>query len=240
MAVSGGLAAEPVLVSGIQATDIDRSVRPQDDLFLFANGTWLRTVPIPADRARYGVDVMMTEHSLRQQRDLIEAIGSSTDPNARKVADLYLSFMDEAAIERAGIEPLRAELQRVAVVKSVHDLGSLMAHFDRLGIRSPLSGYVAPDAKKSTEYAYWLGQGGLGLPDRDYFLSGEAKFVRFRQQYRDAAGESRAPESAKTRTGAAGRPPAPRVHRQSRDRQQTDCVEDFGLTVIRFAKQLSA
>jgi putative endopeptidase len=182
--VSAGVDAEPALVSGIQAADIDRSVRPQDDFFLFANGTWLRTVPIPADRSRYGVDVIMTERSLQQQRELIEGIGSSTDPDARKVADLYSSFMDEAGIERSGIEPLEAELQRVAAVNSIHDLSALMAHFDRFGIHAPFGGYVLPDAKKSTEYAYWLGQSGLGLPDRDYYLSGEAKFVGFRKKYR--------------------------------------------------------
>jgi putative endopeptidase len=185
-AVSAGAsgAGEATRLSGVQAADIDPSVRPQDDLFQYANGTWLRTVPIPKDRSRYGVDVLMTEQSLRQQRELIEGIGVSTDPDARKVAELYASFMDEAAVENAGVEPLQPELERVSAANSVHDFTVLMAHFDHFGIRSPLSGYVTPDAKQSTVYAYWLGQGGLGLPDRDYYLSPDAKFVEFRRQYR--------------------------------------------------------
>jgi putative endopeptidase len=185
-AVNAGasVAGEATRLSGVQSADIDPAVRPQDDLFQYANGTWLRTVPIPKDRSRYGVDALMTEQSLRQQRELIEGIGASADPDARKVADLYKSFMDEAAVAKAGIEPLQPELERVSAANSVHDFTVLMAHFDRFGIRSPLSGYVLPDAKKSTVYAYWLGQGGLGLPDRDYYLSQDAKFVEFRRQYR--------------------------------------------------------
>jgi putative endopeptidase len=178
---AGGAATQ---ISGVQSADIDPSVRPQDDLFLYANGTWLRTVPIPQDKSRYGVDVLMTEQSQRQQRQLIEGIGASSDPEARKVADLYAGFMDEAAVEKAGIEPLQPELQRVSAAMNLHDLSVLMAHFDRFGIRSPLSGSVNPDAKNSTVYAYWVGQGGLGLPDRDYYLSNDAKFAGFRHQYR--------------------------------------------------------
>jgi len=101
----GGSAAhaDSALISGIQTADMDKTVRPQDDLFQYANGTWLRDVPIPPDRASYGVDSMMTEHSLLQQRDLIEAAQTSTDPEARKVSDLYSSYMNEAQVERLGI-----------------------------------------------------------------------------------------------------------------------------------------
>ena len=110
-------------VSGIQAADMDKSVRPQDDLFQYANGTWLKNVPIPPDRASYGVDSMMTEHSLLQQRDLIDAAQTSSDPEARKVSDLYSSYMNEAQVERLGIKPLRAELQLAAGVKRARDMG---------------------------------------------------------------------------------------------------------------------
>lgn len=189
MAVSAGAGAwaadETARLSGVQLADIDPSVRPQDDLFQYANGKWLRTVSIPKDRSRYGVDVLMSDQSQRQQRQLIEGIGGSADAAARKVADLYTSFMDEAEVEKTGIRPLQPELARVSAAANVHDLSILMAHFDRFGIRSPISGYVNPDAKKSTIYAYWLGQGGLGLPDRDYYLSKDAKFVEFRRQYRN-------------------------------------------------------
>src|SRR5208282_5565337 len=121
--------ADSAPVSGIQNADMDTAVRAQDDLFQYANGTWLRQVQIPADRSRYGVDSMMVERSLRQQRELIEATRDSSDAETRKVGDLYGSFMDEARIEQQGIKPLEPELERIGAIKSARDLGALMAHF---------------------------------------------------------------------------------------------------------------
>jgi len=171
-------------ITGIQAADMDLAARPQDDLFEYANGTWLRDTPIPPDRSAYGVDSMMAERSLLEQRELIEGTANSTDPEARKVHDLYESFMDEARIERDGFKPLAAELERIASARNVHAIGPLLAHLDRIGVSTPIGTYVSPDSKKSTEYAFWLTQGGLGLPDRDYYLSDDAKLVEFRRQYR--------------------------------------------------------
>jgi putative endopeptidase len=171
--------------SGIQAADMDKTVRPQDDLFQYANGTWLKNVPIPPDRASYGVGSMMTEHSLLQQRDLIEAVQTSSDPEARKVSDLYSSYMNEAQVERLGIKPLRAELQLAAGIKRASDVGPLMGHLDRIGIASPLAAVVRPDSKHSVQYALWITQSGLGLPDRDYYLSDDARLVGFRTKYRE-------------------------------------------------------
>src|SRR5579863_1206727 len=177
--------ADSAPISGIQAADMDQSVRPQDDLFQYANGTWLKEVPIPPDRASYGVDSIMSEHSLLQQRDLIEAAQISTDPEARKVSDLYSSYMNEARVERLGIKPLQPELQLTAGIKQARDIGPLMGHLDRIGIASPLSSSVRPDSKHSERYAFWITQSGLGLPDRDYYLSNDARLVDFRTKYRE-------------------------------------------------------
>jgi putative endopeptidase len=176
--------ADSAPISGIQTADMDKTVRPQDDLFQYANGTWLRGVPIPPDRASYGVDSMMTEHSLLQQRDLIEAAQISADPEARKVSDLYSSYMNEAQVERLGSKPLRAELQLAAGIKHASDIGPLMGHLDRIGIASPLATAIRPDSKHSAQYAFWITQSGLGLPDRDYYLSDDARLVEFRTKYR--------------------------------------------------------
>ena len=172
-------------ISGIQLADMDKSVRPQDDLFEYANGTWLKNVPIPPDRASYGVDAMMTEHSLLQQRDLIEAAQTSSDPEVRKVSELYSSYINEARVERLGIKPLHAELKLAADLRNAHDIAPLMGHLDRIGIASPLAGYVRPDSKHSAQYAFWITQSGLGLPDRDYYLSDDARLVGFRTKYRE-------------------------------------------------------
>jgi putative endopeptidase len=177
--------ADSAPISGIQAADLDTAVRPQDDLFQYANGTWLSTVPIPPDRSRYGVDALMSERSLIQQRELIEAAQRSSDPEARKVGDLYASYMNEAAIERAGTKPLQGELKRIATLAHASEIGPLMAHLDRLNIASPLGTFVRPDSRHSTQYAFWLTQNGLGLPDRDYYLSDDARLVGFRVKYRE-------------------------------------------------------
>ncbi len=172
-------------ISGIQTANMDRTARPQDDLFQYANGTWLKGVPIPPDRASFGVDSLMTEHSLLQQRDLIEAAQISTDREARKVSDLYSSYMNEARVERLGSKPLRAELQLAAAIRQPRDIGSVMAQLDRIGIPSPVATFVRPDSKHSKQYAFWMSQGGLGLPDRDYYLSDDARLAGFRTKYRE-------------------------------------------------------
>ena len=185
LASAPSVLADSAPISGIQAADLDAAVRPQDDLFQYSNGTWLRTVPIPPDRSRYGVDALMSERSLIQQRELIEAAQRSTDPEARKVGDLYASYMNEAAIERAGTQPLQAELKRIAMLAHASEIGPLMARLDRLNVASPLGTFVRPDSRHSTQYAFWLTQSGLGLPDRDYYLSDDARLVAFRAKYRE-------------------------------------------------------
>jgi predicted metalloendopeptidase len=177
--------ADSAPISGIQIADMDKTVRPQDDLFQFANGTWLKNVPIPPDRSSYGVDSLMTEQSLSQQRDLIEEAQLSSDAEARKVSDLYSSYMNEARVERLGTKPLHAELELIAAIKHPGDAGKLMAQLDRIGIPSPIATFVRPDSRHSTQYAFWMAQGGLGLPDRDYYLSDDARLVGFRTKYRE-------------------------------------------------------
>jgi putative endopeptidase len=182
-AVAAAMAAQAMPISGIQKADMDSAIRPQDDFFAYANGTWLRTVEIPPDRARYGVDMLMTDQALTQMRALIEASQHAQDANDRKVGDLYASFMDEARIEKAALEPLQPELSAVAALKGAADISPFIGAFIRVGEEAPLGLFVAQDAKKSTQYALWLGQSGLGLPDRDYFLSNEAKLAGFRAEY---------------------------------------------------------
>ena len=179
-----GLARAADPSSGILVSAMDPAVRPQDDLFAYANGTWLRTVPIPEDRSRYGIDSLVQENSLLRQRELAEKARTARDPAARKVGDFYASFLDEAAIDRRGLAGLNAELRRIGHVETVAGLAPLMAHLDLMGVNSALGAYIAPDAHDPKRYAFWITQGGLGLPDRDYYLSDEAKMADYRALYR--------------------------------------------------------
>lgn len=121
---------------------MNTAVRPQDDLYEYANGTWLKKVPIPPDRSSYGVDALMTERSLLQQRDLIEGTQISKDAEKRKLSDLYSSYMNEARVERLGLRPMHSELQLISNLNGTSDVGPLMAHLDRIGIASPIATFI--------------------------------------------------------------------------------------------------
>jgi putative endopeptidase len=172
------------LTSGIQQADMDPSVRAQDDLFTNANGTWLKNTPIPDDKAWYGESGVMADRAQSQLHELLQAATKSTDGEERKAGDLYASFMDTATIEQRGVAPMKSDLDRVAAVESVTGLGDLMGYFNRIGVMTPINADIEPDHKQSSRYAYYIAQSGLGLPDRDYFLSHDAKLVHFKVAYR--------------------------------------------------------
>jgi putative endopeptidase len=179
------LRAEPR--SGIDLSAIDPSVRPQEDFWQFANGKWLAATAIPADRPGWDTFATLRDATQQQLRDVIEAIDADRPGSAerRKLADLYGTFMDEARVEAAGVTGLGAELRRIRALRDKAALPALFAHLADLGVRTPWDFYVAPDARDATRYVGHLSQGGLGLPDRDYYLKDDAHFQTIRTAYRD-------------------------------------------------------
>jgi putative endopeptidase len=171
--------------SGIDLAQLDRTVRPQDDLFRFVNGRWLDTTEIPSDRARYGTFDILREQSLARVRDIIEeAAADESAPEgspARKVGDLYRSFLDTERIEAAGLEPLRPLLADVATVVDVDSLVGVMGRLHRLGVHGVLGTWVGPDEASPEDYVVYLEQGGLGLPDESYYR--EEKYADIRTAY---------------------------------------------------------
>jgi putative endopeptidase len=179
-------AAPAALRSGIELANLDRSVRPQDDFFRYVNGTWLKNTPIPADKPLWAPYMKMRDDTDAQVRAIIEQSARDRGPagsEAQQVGDYYASFMDEARIESLGAAPLAAELTRVELLADKRGIPALMARFSRMGVDSPWDGGVLPDAKDSTRYIAYIGQQGLGLPDRDYYLSDEQKFKDIRAKY---------------------------------------------------------
>jgi predicted metalloendopeptidase len=172
---------------GVELKHIDATVRPQDDFYRYVNGNWLKTVQIPADRARYGTFIELLDKSEAALRAIIEETAASKErpkgSDAQKVGDLYQSFMDTQRIESLGLEPVRPELQRVAELKSTDALPELFAALVRGGFQVPFGVYVGQDAKQSTRYILYASQSGLGLPDRDYYSKTEPKFVEVRAAY---------------------------------------------------------
>jgi predicted metalloendopeptidase len=172
---------------GVDTTGFDRSVRPQDDFFRFVNGTWLRNTRIPADRSSYGSFVQLRDASEAALHTIVDEAAAAPNrapgSDLQKVGDYYASFMDTARIESLGIAPLRPELDRIAAVRSKAALPELYAALQRIGVQTPFSFGVSQDAKNATRYIASAGQGGLGLPDKDYYFKTDARFEQVRAAY---------------------------------------------------------
>ena len=181
--------ARPQLGSwGYDAAGMDRSVKPGDSFFGYANGNWAKSTPIPADRSSWGGFGVLRDLSDQRTRAIIEEAARSKGApgtTAQKVGDFYASFMDEAAIERAGIAPLRPYFAKIDAIRTPADLARTFGEYNRMGISTPVGAAVIQDLRDNTQYGVYMGQGGLGLPDRDYYLDDKnPKFVAARDAYR--------------------------------------------------------
>ena len=177
-------AAKPVYGSwGFDYAGMDKTVKPGDDFWAFANGTWGRTTDFAPDRSSAGVSVKLADQAEIDVRDLLDA--SAKDPKAsgtdRKVGDYYKAWMDTAAIEAAGTRPLLPYLARIDAVKTRDDLIRLFA---APGFAAPVDVGIIPDFMDPTRYAAIATQGSLGLPDRDYYLLPGEKYDAIRAAYR--------------------------------------------------------
>jgi len=161
-------------VSGVELGEINAAVRPQDDFFLNLNGKWLAKTAIPADKSSWGSFEKLDDDTKPQLRAIIEA--AAADPNktpgsdAQRIGDFFASYMDEAKLAEVGLTPLRAELDRVDALKDKKEIPALIARFNRYGVTAPYGFGIHQDNKDSTKYVADLGQDGLSLPDRDYYL----------------------------------------------------------------------
>ena len=178
-------AAKPQLGDfGIDVAGMDKSVLPGDDFYKYVNGGWDARTPIPADKASYSEFTRLRDLSDMRTREVLESAGKVGSGQARKAADLYASFMDEATIEKRGAAPLKAELDRIAAISGPADLAAALASANRDGQNTPIRIGATIDAKNPDAYAVGLAQGGLGLPDRDYYLvDSNPKFIEARAAY---------------------------------------------------------
>ncbi len=161
------------LASGVDLGALDRETRPQDDFYQFANGGWLDTTAIPEIYSGYTVYHEVYEDAEEALRGIVEEAaenGGEPGTEAQQVGDIYLSWMDEEAIDALGIEPVRDELDAVAAVQDIAGLVHLMARLERTGLQAPWAYSIFPDLRNSRAYAVYLGQDGLTMPDRDYYL----------------------------------------------------------------------
>jgi predicted metalloendopeptidase len=184
------------LAATLDVGGMDRAVAPGNDFFSYANGGWLKKTAIPADRASYGTGAIVSERTEKRTVELIQ--GAATSPGAagadqRKIGDYYASFMNEDAIEAKGLAPLGSTLERIAAIKDAKGLASflgstLRADVDALNATNfttdnVLGLWVAQDLNDPKHYVPFLLQGGLDMPDRDYYLDASPKMAETRTKY---------------------------------------------------------
>lgn len=176
---------QPAVSSGINLSQFDTSVRPQNDLYRYVNGTWLKNFEIPPDKSNYGAFTQLHEEAQEKVRTIIEdtarqkpALGT----DAQKVGDLYNSFMDKAQRESLGIKPLAPAFEQIDAINSLADLSEYIG-YAQIYSTAPFAVYVSPDAKLPDTYITNLVQSGIGLPEREYYLSSDDKSQTIRDAY---------------------------------------------------------
>jgi len=181
------LAAQAPPKSGIDRAQFDPAVRAQDDFFRHVNGAWLSKTQIPADRATYGTFVDLSDRTEANLRALVD--GLAAQPNkkpgstAQQVGDLYGAFMDEAGRDALGVKAIAPQLAEIDAITSPVELATALGKFSMSGLSGAVSGYVESDVDEPTKYALYLSQDGTSLPDRDYYLVDDPKFVEARAKY---------------------------------------------------------
>jgi putative endopeptidase len=183
------------VAAGIDTGAIDKSTPPGTDFWQYANGAWVKTHPIPADRSSYGVGAVLAELANKRVADLIQAAANGAKPgsDAQKVGDYYASFMDEKGIEAKGIAPVKPFLAKIDAITDRTTLArylgeGLRADVDVMDATDLYTDnifglWTSPAMDDATKYYPFLLQGGLGMPDREYYLSGTDAMKKTREQY---------------------------------------------------------
>ncbi|WP_417465472.1 M13 family metallopeptidase [Kordiimonas sp.] len=177
---------------GVDLTARDEAVTPGNDFFNYANGTWMATHDIPADRSSYGVGLIVHERAQERVKAIIEELGAKGGEKGtpeQKVGDYYASWMDTATLNKLGAAPLKADLDRIA---GISDLTGLTEEFGRanyVGGNRVITAGLGIDPRDPNKYNMNIGLGGMGLPDRDYYLEDNERFNTIRAAYKDHIAE---------------------------------------------------
>jgi putative endopeptidase len=172
----------------IDPANMDFSVKPGDNFYLYANGGWLKKNPVPASKTRWGSFDVLRDESTQRLRTLLEdaAKNAKKDRLSQMIGDFYRSGMDSAAIERKGYEPIKPELDRLSALNNKQEVLEEIAALRTKGAGAPLfTMFVGQDRKNVNQYIVQLGQGGTTLPDRDYYIKDDPRSTTIRKAYRD-------------------------------------------------------
>jgi putative endopeptidase len=170
----------------VVASNIDTSILPEQDFFLYANGNWIKNNPIPGEQSSWGIANLVIEENYKRLRALSEQAAASNakqGSNDQKIGDFWTMAMDTLKIEKEGLAPIQSMLNQIEAIKDVPSLVRTVASFKKIGSSTLFADYVGQDAKKSDVMAYQMSQGGIGLPEREYYFKNDSSTIQIRNQY---------------------------------------------------------
>src|SRR6185312_15815391 len=165
---------------------MDSTVRPQDDFFHYVNGGWIKKTEIPASEATWGAGAILYQNTTQNLKNLIDScakLNADKGTNEQKVGDFYASAMDSAGIEKKGFAPLAADMQRITSIQSLKDILHEVGLEYNLGISALVNFYANQDDKNSEQVVAHFDQGGLGLPNKDYYTKKDSATISIRNAY---------------------------------------------------------
>lgn len=174
------------LTSGINKKNMDTKVKPGDNFANYVNGAWLKTIKIPSDKASYGAFDMLYDQSQKDVKAIIEdaaKANASDGSDEQKIGDYFSSFTNRKDRDAKGVTPIQPELKAIDAIANYADLATYFGKANRAGISVPFVIFVNQDSKKPNEYALTTWQGGIGLPEREYYTSADAKMADIRKKY---------------------------------------------------------
>ena len=167
---------------GIDKHELSNSISPKHDLFRHVNGSWLESTEIPEDKAVFGSFYMLNDDAELAVKEILEAAAEDPQPGvSQQIGDLYASFLDEERIEELGAEPIQAGLDVIQSTSSIAEFASMLGLFERAGVSGLWGSYVDNDPGNPERYLVHIYQGGLGLPDREYYF--DEKYQEIREEY---------------------------------------------------------
>jgi putative endopeptidase len=173
------------VASGISLENMDKNVRPQDDFYRHINGKWLREFELPADKSNYGAFTKLAEESRERVKAIINEVSAMDNEQGsaeQKIADIYRGYMDTNKINALGMKPITGELAKIDAISNRDELSEYMGYAD-IYSAAPLGMFVYIDQKQSDQHIVYMGQGGLGLPNRDYYFKEDEKSENIRSKY---------------------------------------------------------